>query len=379
MPFYKWTSSRFDTVLAIGFIFVMAIAMPSYADEVTLRSGDIIHGKVLEQDDNGILFEHLDLGKMRITKDRIVSVVITSVEPTPPSELPEDKTPTPLADQPKVEDEPAPIEQAEIKTSPPAAVEIITPPPTTEPEMGPPAPSYLVDQPAELTKLNAFVARARENGWSSSLDLSAISETGNTDEKSLRFGATLDREYDLIKYKSDLSYYKKDSDGENTDDKLTFGLTRDSAIKNSDWFTFLMGRYDYDVFESWRHRLGLHGGWGYNLIQTRDFRMDLRAGPGIRKEWGSDTTDLEAEGVIGSGLKWRPTARQTFSSSIFYYALLTDTSDYRTRIRFDWNYLLSDEINLSFFLGLLHEYQSVVDPGKEDTDTRFHTGFRFKF
>ena len=52
MLFYKWTSSRFDTVLAIGFIFVMAIAMPSYADEVTLRSGDIIHGKVLEQDDN---------------------------------------------------------------------------------------------------------------------------------------------------------------------------------------------------------------------------------------------------------------------------------------------------------------------------------------
>ena len=47
MPFYKWTSSRFDTVLAIGFIFVMAIAMPSYADEVTLRSGDVIHGKVL--------------------------------------------------------------------------------------------------------------------------------------------------------------------------------------------------------------------------------------------------------------------------------------------------------------------------------------------
>ena len=379
MPFYKWISSRYDPVLAIGFIFVMAIAMPSYADEVTLRSGDIIHGKVLEQDDNGILFEHLDLGKMRITKDRIVSVVITSVEPTPPSELPEDKTPTPLADQPKVQDEPAPIEQAEIKTSPPAAVEIITPPPTTEPEMGPPAPSYLVDQPAELTKLNAFVARARENGWSSSLDLSAISETGNTDEKSLRFGATLDREYGLIKYKSDLSYYKKDTDGKNTDDKLTFGLTRDSAIKNSDWFTFLMGRYDYDVFESWRHRLGLHGGWGYNLIQTRDFQMDLRAGPGIRKEWGSDTTDLEAEGVIGSGLKWRPTARQTFSSSIFYYAVFKDTSDYRTRIRFDWNYLLSEEINLSFFMGLLHEYQSVVDPGKEDTDTRFNTGFRFKF
>ena len=370
MPFYKWISSRFDTVLAIGFVFVMAIAMPSYADEVTLRIGDVIHGKVLEQDDNGILFEHLDLGKMRITKDRIVSVVVTSIEPTPPSELPEDETPTPLADQPKVEDEPAPIEQPEIKTSPP---------PATEPEMGPPAPSYMVDQPTEFTKLNAFVARAKENGWSSSLDLSAISETGNTDEKSLRFGATLDREYDLIKYASDLSYYKKKSTGELTDDKLTFGLTRDSAIKNSDWFTFLMGRYDYDFFESWRHRVGIHGGWGYNLIQTRDFRMDVRAGPGIRKEWGSDTPDLEAEGVIGSGLKWRPTARQTFSSSIFYYAVFRDTSDYRTRISFDWNYLLSDEINLSFFLGLLNEYQSVVDPGKEDTDTRFHTGFRFKF
>ncbi|MHC4907296.1 MAG: DUF481 domain-containing protein, partial [Planctomycetota bacterium] len=214
-----------------------------------------------------------------------------------------------------------------------------------ESETGPPAPRHLVKEP-EFERLKALSAWAKENGISSSIDMSFTSETGNTDETSFRVAGKLGREYSNIKLTSDFSYYNKESDGERTDDKFTFGLVRDSAFTDSDWFFFMMGRYDYDDFESWRQRAAFHLGPGY---------------------------------IIGTNFKWKPTRRQTFSFSTFFYAVLDDFDDNRTRTTFDWDYLLSDEMNLSFVLGVLHEYQAVVDPGKDENDTRVHTGFRFRF
>jgi putative salt-induced outer membrane protein YdiY len=334
MRSYRWLFDQFETVLCMGLVVMMLTAVLSYADEVTLKGGDVIHGKVIEQNDKGVLMEHEDLGQIRIASTRIASVLLAS-----------DKT--------------APSDQA-------------------EPETGPPAPRHLVDEP-EFEKLKAFSAHAKEEGFSSSIDMSLTSETGNTDERSFRVAGKLGREYSNIKLTSDFSYYNKESDGEKTDDKFTFGLVRDQSFKDSDWFFFMMGRYDYDDFESWRHRVSFHSGPGYKLIQTPDFYMDLRAGPGVRKEWDSDTTDPELEGVVGTNFEWKPTKRQTFNLSTFFYAVLDDFDDNRTRTTFDWDYLLSEEINLSFVLGVLHEYQSVVDPGKDENDTRVHTGIRYRF
>jgi putative salt-induced outer membrane protein YdiY len=335
MRFYKWLLNQFDTVLRVGFVVIITTAAISYADEVTLKGGDVIHGKVIQQNDDGVLLEHEDLGRVRVASDQIASVLLASdqIAPSP--------------------------EQA-------------------EPETGPPAPSHLVKEPA-FDRLKAFSDWAKGYGWSSSIDMFLTSETGNTHERSFRVGTKLGREYANIKFSSDLSYYNKESDGEKTDDKLTLGLVRDRSLEDSDWFFFMMGRYDYDVFESWRHRVGLHAGPGYKLIQTPDFQMDLRAAPGLKKEWGSDNTNPKFEGVVGTSFEWKPTKRQTFSVSSFFYAVLDDFDDNRTRTTFDWDYLLSDEINLSFVVGILHEYQAYVDPGKDENDTRIQTGIRYKF
>jgi putative salt-induced outer membrane protein YdiY len=318
----------------MGFIVIFMTAALLHADEVTLKGGDVIHGKVIEQNDDGVLLEHEDLGQIRIAPDRIASVLLVSDKGAPH--------------------------------------------PEAGPEIGPPVPRHLIKDP-EFDRLKAFSARAKEKGFSSSIDMSLTSETGNTDERSFRMGFKLGREYSNIKLASDLSYYNKESNGEKTDDKLTIGLVRDQSLKNSDWFFFMMGRYDYDVFESWRHRLALHAGPGYKLIQKPNFEWDLRAGPGIRKEWGSENTPPKFEGVAGTSLEWKPTKRQTFSFSTFFYAAMSDFDDNRTRTTFDWDYLLSDEINLSFVVGILHEYQSIIDPGKEKNDTRIQTGIRYKF
>ena len=214
MRSYKWLFNQFDAALYIGLFFVIVTVAISYADEVTLKGGDVSRGKVIEQNDDGILLEHQDLGQIRIASDRIASVLNASDKTT--------QSPDPA-----------------------------------KPETGPSSSRHLVKEPT-FDRLKAFSIRAREKGWSSSIDLSLASETGNTDERSFRVGGRLGREYSNIKFTSDLTYYNKESDGEITDDKLTIGLVRDKSFEDSDWFFFMMGRYDYDRFESWRPRLQTH-------------------------------------------------------------------------------------------------------------------------
>ncbi|MHC4288719.1 MAG: hypothetical protein ACYSSK_01425 [Planctomycetota bacterium] len=118
---------------------MMTTGVLSYADEITLKGGDVIHGKVIEQNDDGVLLDHEDLGQIKIASDRVASVLIATDEVSQPTEQ-------------------------------------------VEPETGPPAPSRLIEEP-EFEKLKAFTVRAKENGWSSSIQATSRITTKNRMEK----------------------------------------------------------------------------------------------------------------------------------------------------------------------------------------------------
>jgi hypothetical protein len=107
--------------------------------------------------------------------------------------------------------------------------------------------------------------------------------------------------------------------------------------------------------------------------------LDLRFGAGGRKEWGSQNNNLKLEGLAGFDFAWKISARQSFDTSIHLYPVLTDFSDYRTRSTLNWRYLLSKEVNVNLLFGVVNEYQSVVDPGEEEMDTRVFTGIQMGF
>jgi hypothetical protein len=107
--------------------------------------------------------------------------------------------------------------------------------------------------------------------------------------------------------------------------------------------------------------------------------LNLRAGAGGRKEWGSESDNPELEGLAGFDFEWKITQKQSFDTTVHYFPVLNDFDDYRTRSTLNWRYLLSKELNLSFIFGILHEFQSIVDPGEDDSDTRVHTGIQIRF
>jgi len=226
-----------------------------------------------------------------------------------------------------------------------------------------------------ISRTNAKVSRLKKKGYSFSTDFGIDGSYGNTDEQSLRFGLNLNRKLEKKRWETDLSYYNKIDEGDLSDNKLTAGYTYDWLKPDSPLFYFATGRYDYDEFESWQQRVSAHMGPGYHLMQTDKVTLDA----GTRKEWGSENDNWRLEGMAGLGFDWKITKRQHLDLTSTIYPVFSDWDDLRTRTALNWRFLLDEESNLSLLIGLAHEYQSILDPGKEKNDARLFTALQFNF
>jgi len=320
---------------------VLLLSSPSLlcADTITLIEGDILNGKVTKQNDTHIILEHSVLGKLDIPRNQIKTVVLDKHDTQAPSE---------------------PQAQAQPQTPPPQ-----------KPETPLPEPDF--------HRLIPLISGWKEKGWAFSADISIDSSYGNTEEQATRLGMDLKRTLPDRRLTMDFSYYNKVSEGSITDNKFSYGLSRDWLRPQSHMFYFVTGRVDYDEFESWQERASAHAGPGFHLVEKENFMLDLRLGAGTRKEWGSENDDAKPEGLAQLDLDWKITKKQSLTLSSAVFPVFSDLSDYRTRTTANWRFLFSEELKLGFLIGLLHEYQSIVDPGSDKNDLRVYTGLQFSF
>ena len=326
-----------NTVLCYCFILCLTVTA-TRADEITLFNGDVIHATIVKQNPQQITVEHPNLGTLQISMDQVKSLSNESEKN--------------YQEHVTVEEEKPEITEDEIPDS-----------------------TWMPDFKA----INKWAVKMKQKGFNSSFNLSLDSSSGETEEQTFRFGLKLNREMKDIRMMSDLTYYYKTAATETTDNKVTSGYRRDTLLSDSRWFYFYESRYDFDDFESWKHRLSAHAGPGYGLVDASRWQLNLRAGPGIRKEWGSDNDDPRFEGIIGLDTEWYISKRQTLTGYTAYYPVLTDTDDYRTRSGLNWRYFLSRDLDISFLVGLEHEYQNIVDSDGFRNNTRMYTGIQYNY
>jgi hypothetical protein len=107
--------------------------------------------------------------------------------------------------------------------------------------------------------------------------------------------------------------------------------------------------------------------------------LDVRAGLGVRREWGSINNNPKFAGLIGADFVWEITGNQTCRFAPSFYPVLSDFGDYRTRFSGELCYFFNEEMRLSFLVGSLYEFQSIADPGKEHADLRVYPGLGYGF
>jgi putative salt-induced outer membrane protein YdiY len=312
-------------------LFVLLVTTRARSDEVIMVGGDVLHGRIVAMNEDVIVLTHDVVGRVRIPQSGVASFT---------------------RDHP---------DEQLAELDPTLAAQVS--PTDSSPE---PAPPVVPIDPNAGT-------------WKSSLDVGLDIETGNTDESKLNVGFETGITSQLARAKIEGRYYYKISDSETSDNKLNIAATRDWLNLDSKWFTFVQGVYDFDQFESWRHRASTHGGPGYHLVKTEDYFLNVRGGAGIRKEWGSDNDSVKFEGLASLNFEWNITDRQHLRLSGTIFPVLDNFSDVRSREVLSWRYQLDNDSPLNLTVRLIHEYQSKVDPGKDKNDTRFLIGLSLDF
>jgi len=310
-------------------VVVAAVALSAGADTITLTTGEVLSGTVVSQDDANVVLQHPVLGTLTIARTSVTSVVVT-----------------PQGDQP-------PAEAVTPETTP-------APAPAPEPEAEPEPTGFFA-------------------GWSSRLEIGFNLRTGNTESADGRLKFASEKETQRDRWKADASYYIGLNNGQKTDHEATAGLLKDWLIPDSRWFWWAKGRGDYDEFESWDYRLSGGGGLGYHLIQEEKFTVDLRAGMGLSREFGSEDEDIHPEAQLGIEGEWKIDERQSLVGDTWVYPDVGDLGEYRITSSAAWQMKIDMKRAIAFKLGLENEYESDVRDGDDHNDLRVFGGLIFEF
>lgn len=215
--------------------------------------------------------------------------------------------------------------------------------------------------------------------WKTKITAGGALSDGNTESANLHASLLITRETERMVTKFDAAYFYAETDGDESENRFTTGIQNDWLNPGSKWFYFARARFDADEFQSWDTRLSGHGGIGYRLLEDEPLKLNLRAGAGVSKEWGSDDEELRPELLFGIDGSWKVTENSDIVFDSTIYPDLDNTGEFRTLSNVGYSVLLDEKTSLSLTAGLQHEYQSDVDPGREKSDVRLFAGLALEF
>ncbi len=206
-------------------------------------------------------------------------------------------------------------------------------------------------------------------GWSRNVGFGMNGELGTTD--TINLTATLDFDYadEFKRWVFDARYlFNKEEDADDGDNNLRLDLGRDWLFPGSRWFLRTATRYQFDQFESWKHRTILAAGPGYHLLTTEQHTIDIALLPTYTREAGQ-VDDDKSELTADFGYKWRPSDRFSFSlDNQFFTELSPDGGEYRNFTIARWKLLLTKEPELDLSIRLENEYESETE-GNDDNNS----------
>jgi putative salt-induced outer membrane protein YdiY len=215
--------------------------------------------------------------------------------------------------------------------------------------------------------------------WKFKLIVAAGGASGNTENANANVILAAVRETPEMKTVLDSGYFFDSSDGDRSQNRFTVGGRNDWLNPDSRWFYFADARYDLDEFQSWDSRVSGHLGIGYRLIQPPKLTLNLLAGLGAVKEWGSSNDNVRAEALLGVEGKYEFAEKHTLVFSSTLFPDLSDPGEYRWVNNAGWSFLMDEKNKLSLTAGVQHEYQTVVDTGREHSDVRVLVGLQLDF
>lgn len=291
-------------------------------DRIALIGGDVVHGTIVEQTEENIIFEHAVLGRMVIERTKIESITLEGEEPAA-------STP----------------QQAQAEGQAEAAAAGAPAEPTTTIQEQTPAP----------------------NPWKSRFEAGFNGSHGRTEKLDARLTFATERRTDETRLALDANYRTATSRGDRTQNKFDAGGIHDWYFPESPWLAFVQGRLEYDEFAAYDQRYSAGGGLGYTFVKDDKTELVGRVGLGGSLEnGGPNDGEITPEGILKLDLTHHFSEITSIVAGAEYYPDLSEFGDYRAVLSAAIETKLSVGSPASLKFGVRQEFEEYQDSDRED-------------
>jgi putative salt-induced outer membrane protein YdiY len=324
---------------------IATVAVSVNAATVNLRNGDILSGEVLQQTEKAVTLKHAVIGEVTVPRGQIAKA---EGLPEPKAEK-EAATEAPAKDKAQADAEQTGAAPAKSKADEPADD----------------APDY-------------WEAALLPN-WDKSVALGFSGTEGNSENQSVNAQFQLKRNDDEQRVDFSNKYFFATSRGDTTQNELNSELTVDWLFPDTSWFIFTQTGYEFDQFESWRHRVSGYLGPGYTFVDNDDLEIVARGGAGANYEFGQ-INDLTPEALLGSEvITWKLTDNQTLTGKATIYPDLEELSEFRLVSNAEWKVKINRAEGLSLKFGVENEYESITPGNSKHNDFKYYGALDYAF
>lgn len=218
-----------------------------------------------------------------------------------------------------------------------------------------------------------------KDGWAWEANVGINGASGNTENLSAR--ASLSGQRNNSKYETSLafSYIYGTTDSDKSTSRGEMSILND-WLTDSKWRYFAEGKYEYDEFQAWEHRLSAAAGVGYEFIKDDKTTLIGRAGLGGSYEMGG-TADEEfvPEGLVGLDWTHQYTENTKLTASTTYYPSFDDFGEFRWNNNAGIEVIMDKESGMTLNAGIEHRHDSNPGAAFKPNDVNYYMGLGWRF
>lgn len=333
-----------------------------FADQIILKNGDRLTGKIVKKDGDKIVIETEAAGTVTILWSAVEKII--SDEPLnlklTDGQLIKGKVAT--GDE-KIEVETQDAGKVEVEKDKIATVRSVE----------------------EQAKFEAEEERLRDPSfldlWQGTVDVGFSFTTGNAKTRALTAGFRGNRETRKDKisvYANAIQASNSNSGVSVTTAQAVYGGIRYDYNLNERTFIFASGDFEYDKPQQLDLRSVIGGGFGYKAIRSERIKLDIFGGATYNREnFSTGLTRNSAEALIGDELRFKISRNVSLEQRFSFYPSITEGGTYRAL--FDASLITNINDWLGWQVTIGDRFNSNPPIGSQQNDFLFSTGLRATF
>ena len=220
---------------------------------------------------------------------------------------------------------------------------------------------------------------AWNEGWKYSFSAGISGASGNNENFSGRVLLGGERFTEAMETKIRASYLYSTSEGQRSASRGELNIQNDWLLEGP-WRYFAQGKYEYEEFQAWQHRLSGAVGAGYEFINNDKTTLIGRIGLGGSYEFGSNADEkFVPEGLLGLDWSHKLSTNTTLVATSTYYPSFDDFGEFRLNSGAGIEIVLDAETGMTMNAGIEHRHDSTPGIGIRPNDVDYYMGIGWKF